>query len=48
LGFDLTSHESFTNLNKWLEEIREQTSKKVVIMLVGNKCDLDFRFFGIN
>ncbi|XP_041356349.1 ras-related protein rab-11.1-like isoform X1 [Gigantopelta aegis] len=38
--FDITKQQSFQNLEKWLEEIREHADQEVCIMLVGNKADL--------
>lgn len=38
--FDITNEESFRNVNRWLQEIINGTSKSIVILLVGNKADL--------
>ena len=44
LLYDITSSISFNALNKWLKELRENSDSNIVIMLIGNKCDLtDFR-----
>ena len=40
--FDLTNENSFLKLNKWINEICENT-EDVVIFLVGNKADLNDR-----
>lgn len=41
LVFDLTSYESFTNLDSWLSEFMENTNtQNPIILLVGNKLDL--------
>ena len=40
LVYDITKHESYVNVEKWLKELREHVDKKIVIMLVGNKSDL--------
>ena len=40
LVYDITKHESFSNVEKWLKELKEHGDKKMVIMLVGNKNDL--------
>ena len=40
LVYDLTKHESYVSVGKWLKELRDHGDKKMVIMLVGNKCDL--------
>ena len=38
--YDITKEQSFKNVEKWVQDIRNNTSKDVCIMLVGNKCDL--------
>lgn len=44
LLYDITSSISFNALQKWLRELRENSDSNIVIMLVGNKCDLtEFR-----
>ena len=40
ITYDITSRKSFENLNQWLEDIHRFTSKKVLMYIVGNKCDL--------
>ena len=42
LVFDLTNEISFSKLNKWINEINENT-ENVVIILVGNKADSNDR-----
>ncbi|OMJ91254.1 hypothetical protein SteCoe_6232 [Stentor coeruleus] len=37
--YDITNRDSFTNITRWISEIREKGNKHVVIMLVGNKSD---------
>jgi len=39
--YDITKRSSFSNLQKWIEEVRRYTASNVVIILIGNKCDLD-------
>ncbi|KAH0785758.1 Ras-related protein Rab11 [Histomonas meleagridis] len=39
LMYDITSPNSFTSLNKWIKEIRDNTDS-IPILLVGNKIDL--------
>ncbi|KAJ5079212.1 ras-related protein rab-11c [Anaeramoeba ignava] len=41
LIYDLANESTFESLDKWLEEIHEQAEKGIVIMLVGNKLDLE-------
>jgi len=40
LVFDITSDQSFQNLDKWLAELRENTDPNVTVALVGTKVDL--------
>ncbi|CAK0861332.1 unnamed protein product [Prorocentrum cordatum] len=40
LVFDLASDGSFSNVDKWLAELRENTDPNVVVALVGTKADL--------
>ncbi len=41
LVFDITNRDSFKNLDKWIEEVREHGEKDHVSILIGNKCDLE-------
>lgn len=43
LVYDITRRETFTQLEKWLTEARENASENMVIMLIGNKVDLDHK-----
>lgn len=36
----IISKKSFNNVNKWLQEIDQQATDAVGVLLVGNKCDL--------
>ncbi len=38
--FDLTNKETYDNIKTWIELIQEQ-SKKLPIIIIGNKCDLE-------
>lgn len=40
LLYDITATLSFSNLGRWLTELRENADENIVVMLVGNKCDL--------
>uniref|UniRef100_A0A5K4F920 Ras-related protein Rab-25 n=1 Tax=Schistosoma mansoni TaxID=6183 RepID=A0A5K4F920_SCHMA len=40
LVYDITKRETFNNLEHWLLELRGHAEPDIVIMLVGNKCDL--------
>ncbi|XP_047318896.1 ras-related protein Rab11B-like [Impatiens glandulifera] len=41
LVFDVTRHITFENVERWLKELRDHTDANIVIMLVGNKADLE-------
>lgn len=38
--FDITNANSFQQVNKWIEDVRAERGTDVIIMLVGNKTDL--------
>jgi Ras-related protein Rab-11A len=40
LVYDITKHETFANVERWLTELRDHADQNIVIMLVGNKSDL--------
>ena len=39
LIFDVTNTKSFENIKKWINEIKEEISENVSIVLIGNKID---------
>ena len=39
LIYDVTNKKSFENVTNWINQIREEVSDKVTIVLVGNKID---------
>ena len=39
LVFDLSNRKTFVNLNKWLKDISYYSHDKVIIKLIGSKCD---------
>ncbi|XP_049851799.1 ras-related protein Rab-2B-like [Schistocerca gregaria] len=41
LVYDITRRETFEHLSSWLEDCRKCSSNNTVIVLVGNKCDLE-------
>ncbi|KAL0488625.1 Ras-related protein Rab [Acrasis kona] len=41
--YDITSRQSFLNTSKWLDDVRTERGNDVIIMLVGNKTDLNER-----
>ncbi|XP_042328896.1 ras-related protein Rab-2B isoform X2 [Sceloporus undulatus] len=43
LVYDITRRETFNHLYSWLEDARQQSSAHMVIMLIGNKSDLENR-----
>ncbi len=38
--YDITNRDSFNDVQKWLDYIREERGKDVLIIMVGNKSDL--------
>jgi len=40
LIYDITQYKTFANAEKWLEQLRSNSDANTVIMLVGNKSDL--------
>merc|ERR1712000_602867 len=40
LVYDITRRETFEHLQSWLEDCRRYSNQNIVIMLIGNKCDL--------
>ena len=41
LLYDITKQQSMDDLTKWLEDLENNANNQVVIVLVGNKCDLE-------
>ncbi|XP_054011605.1 ras-related protein Rab-43 [Hylaeus anthracinus] len=39
--YDITKRSTFLSLQHWVEEVRRYTSSHVLLVLVGNKCDLE-------
>ena len=39
LIYDVTNAKSYENIKKWINEIKEEISEKVIIILIGNKID---------
>lgn len=39
--YDITKADSFEHVNRWLDQLRAHADPNAVIMLVGNKCDLE-------
>ena len=40
LVYDVTNEESFVSLKGWVEQLNNNADGKIVVMLLGNKCDL--------
>jgi Ras-related protein Rab-2A len=40
LVYDITQRHTFNHLTSWLEDARQHSTSTMVIMLIGNKCDL--------
>jgi Ras-related protein Rab-2A len=38
--FDVTRKETFRNVSRWVEDVKTNSNKDVVMILVGNKSDL--------
>jgi len=41
LVYDITRKETFTHVTKWLEEVKNNSSKSITVILIGNKKDLE-------
>lgn len=41
LVYDISSRVTFESIDRWLNELREHGDPNIVVMLVGNKCDLE-------
>ncbi|CAH9143093.1 unnamed protein product [Cuscuta epithymum] len=41
LVYDITKRETFDHIPRWLEELRSHADKNIVIILIGNKIDLE-------
>ena len=41
--YDVTSRESFTSVDKWIEDARALRDDDVLLILAGNKCDMEDR-----
>ena len=41
LVFDITKDQTFKSIDRWLNELKDHADQNIVVMLVGNKTDLD-------
>lgn len=40
LVYDISKHQTYENVQRWLKELRDHADSNIVIMLAGNKSDL--------
>ena len=40
LVYDIAKHMTYESVERWLKELRDHADGNIVVMLVGNKCDL--------
>ena len=40
LVYDIAKHMTYENVERWLKELKDHADANIVVMLVGNKCDL--------
>ncbi|CAD8073297.1 unnamed protein product [Paramecium sonneborni] len=40
LVYDITNKQSFEAIERWLQEVKENADREIVIMIIGNKSDL--------
>ena len=43
VAYDISSRDSFNNVNNWINECKNLSSKSILLVLVGNKSDLEER-----
>ena len=41
LVYEITNRKSFENISNWIKECKSNASENVLIVLIGNKCDLN-------
>ncbi|KAK8605036.1 hypothetical protein V6N13_082495 [Hibiscus sabdariffa] len=41
LVYDITKRQTFDNVQRWLRELRDHADSNIVVMMVGNKSDLN-------
>ncbi|CAD8128805.1 unnamed protein product [Paramecium sonneborni] len=39
--YDITKEQSFLNVEKWMDELRDHGDSNLMMMLIGTKCDLE-------
>lgn len=40
LVYDITKHQTYDSVERWLKELYDHADASIMVMLVGNKCDL--------
>jgi len=40
LVYDISKHVSFESIERWLQELSDHAEPNIIMMLIGNKCDL--------
>lgn len=47
--YDITNKLSFSNIDKWIGDIKANADKNIILLICGNKCDLgDKRVIGLD
>ena len=41
LMYDITNDKTYSNIQKWITQIKEETSSNIVVFIIGNKIDLE-------
>ena len=41
--YDITRKQSFDSVEKWVNDVTAVADKKIIIILIGNKCDLEVK-----
>ena len=41
LVYDITNRRSFENIPIWLDEAKRHCHRDIVVVIIGNKCDLN-------
>lgn len=39
--YDITNHDTFENVNSWLNDVKSADRTDIICVLIGNKCDLE-------
>ena len=45
LVYDITRRDTFTHVTKWLDEVKQNSSRSICVILIGNKKDLEDKYF---